>query len=304
MFKTETLLAFVQVAKHGSFTGAAAAQGQTPMALSKQVSSLEKQLAEPLFERTTRKVKLTEFGQAFLLKAQAILGQHQALSGWLESRQGKVAGRLTLVTQGGQTYDETVFPYLAEFHQLYPELELVFDVKEQLIDIGQHQYDIYWGIGEYLGDNHPSLKRRALWQAPFGIFAAPAYLEKYGTPQTPQQLTHHRMIDHLQADKNGILVVNELADQPDGPMQYQQLSAPVQTVTSHTALAIAGLGLINALADNYDIKAAVEQGTLVPVLKPYWFSSVEIFIYYQQVKVEQPKVRAFIDFFLDKRVLW
>jgi len=63
MFKTETLKAFALVAKHRSFTLAANVQGQTPMAMSKQVSQLEKRLAEPLFERSTRKVSLTQFGE-------------------------------------------------------------------------------------------------------------------------------------------------------------------------------------------------------------------------------------------------
>ncbi|NQZ07720.1 MAG: LysR family transcriptional regulator [Algicola sp.] len=310
MFKTETLTAFVQVAKYGSFTAAANAQGQTPMALSKQVSQLENRLAEPLFERSTRKVSLTEFGEAFLQRAQQILGQHDSLDSWLEARKGRVGGTLKVVTQSAQTYDETVFVWLAEFHQLYPDIELEFDIQESIIDINKDAHDIYWGISDYLGQQHPGLKCRSMWKADYGIFASSAYLNKYGTPQTPEELQKHRMIGHPHAQPGNVLVVNKTSNstissnKKQTEMEYQQLHSPIKTVAGHSFLAVQGLGLINALVDNLDIKAYLASGQLVPVLADYWYKNAEAYIYYQQVKFEQPKVRAFIDFFLSKRDQW
>lgn len=304
MFKTETLIAFIQVTKEGSFTAAANAQGQTPMAISKQVSQLEKKLGEPLFERSTRKVKLTQFGTDFLQQAAQILEQHQSLDYWLESRHGKVSGMLRVVAQSAQTFDETVFPWLAEFCEIYPELELAFDVQENIIDIVKDPFDIYWGISEYLGVKHPGLKRRLLWKAQYGIFASPAYLETFGTPQTPDDLQTHKMIGYLHGQPNNLLIINKKPDREQTDAEFVLLEAPVKTVSGHSMMAVQGLGLINALVDNHDIKAYLASQQLVPVLQDYWYSSAEIFIYYQQVKIEQPKVRAFIDFFLSKRELW
>lgn len=304
MFKTETLTAFVQVAKYGSFTAAANAQGQTPMALSKQVSQLESRLAEPLLERSTRKVSLTEFGEAFLLRAQQILGQHDSLAGWLEAQKGQVGGTLKVVTQSTQTYDETVFAWLAEFHQLYPDIKLEFDVQESIIDINKDAHDIYWGVADYLGQQHPGLKRRSMWKADFGIFASPQYLSEFGIPQMPDDLIHHRMIGHTHEQPGNLLVINKAVNSNQTEMEYQLLQASVKTVSGHSALAVQGLGLINALVDNLDIKAYLVSGQLVPVLADYWYKNVEVYIYYQQVKSEQPKVRAFIDFFLSKRDQW
>ena len=304
MFKTETLTAFVQVAKYGSFTAAANAQDQTPMALSKQVSQLESRLAEPLFERSTRKVRLTEFGEACLQRAQQILSQHDSLDSWLEARKGRVGGTLKVVTQSAQTYDETVFAWLAEFHQLYPDIELEFDIRESIIDITKDPYDIYWGISDYLGQQHPGLKCRSLWKADFGIFASPQYLSEFGIPQTPDDLAHHRMIGHTHAQPGNVLVVNKSANSNQTEMEYQLLEVAVKTVSGHSAMAVQGLGLINALVDNWDIKAYLASGQLAPVLADYWYKNAEVYIYYQQVKFEQPKVRAFIDFFLSKRDQW
>ncbi|GAB3003077.1 LysR family transcriptional regulator [Psychrosphaera aestuarii] len=304
MFKTETLIAFVLVAKHRSFTLAAEEQCQTPMAISKQVSQLEQRLGAALFERTTRKVNLTEFGQSFLVKAKNILEQHDALQDWLETKKGEYTGSLKVLSQDIQTYEETVFPWLAEFSQLYPDIELSFDVQENAIDIEHNPNDIYWGVADYLGLKHPGLKRRSLWKTKLGIFASPDYLEKFGVPQTPDDLKHHQMISHTHSQPNNALAVNKTPNSDQIEMEFEILNAPIKTVACHSALAIDGLGLINALYDNNDIKQAVKNKRLVPVLTEYWYQNAEIYLYYHNVKIEQPKVRAFIDFFLSKRELW
>ena len=87
-------------------------------------------------------------------------------------------------------------------------------------------------------------------------------------------------------------------------MEFVVLDAPMKTVSGQSKFAVSGLGLVNALVDNNDIKAYLANGQLLPVLEKYWYSSAEIYIYYHQVKLEQPKVRAFIDFFLSKRKYW
>jgi LysR family transcriptional regulator, transcriptional activator for dmlA len=304
MFKTETLVAFRLVAKHRSFTLAANAQGQTPMAMSKQVSQLENRLGEALFERSTRNIKLTQFGEAFLHRVNKILEQHDSLALWLDSRQEKYSGTLKIVAQDVQIYDETIFPWIAEFHRLYPDIELVFEVQEQVIDINHDAYDIYWGVADYLGAKHPSLKRRSLWRSKLGIFAAPSYLTKYGTPSTPEDLHHHHMIGHPHQQPSNALVVNKTVNSNQQEMDCVLVKAPVKTVSGQANFAVQGLGLINALIDNHDIKTYLAEQQLVPVLEQYWYSCVEIYIYYHQVKLEQPKVRAFIDFFLAQRAHW
>jgi LysR family transcriptional activator of dmlA len=298
------LLAFVLVAKHSSFTLAAKAQRQTPMAMSKQVTQLENRLQEPLFERSTRKISLTEFGEEFLLRAQKILDQHDSLAHWLEARRGEFVGTLKVLAQDAQTYDETIFPWLAPFNRQYPDIKLVFEVKESLIDINHDAYDIYWGVSDYLGINHPGLKRRSLCKGRLGIFAAPSYLNTFGPPQTPDELQNHRIISHPKAQPANALAVNTKANSSQQEMECMILEAPIKTVAGQSKLAVQGLGLINALEDNHDIKAYLANGELVPVLEQYWHNCAELYLYYQQVKLEQPKVRAFIDFFLANKKDW
>ncbi len=304
MFKTETLFAFIQVVKYGNFTAAANAQGQTPMAISKQVSQLEKRLGEPLFERTTRKVNLTQFGKSFLKKAKDIFEQHDSLDLWLESRQGKVSGTINIITQATETYDITVYPWVAEFCALYPDIKLALDVQEKIIDIKNEPSDIYWGISSYLGDRHPGLKRRTMWKAQYGIFASPEYLKKMGIPETPKDLINHQMIGYVHQQPSNILIINKTPDNKQTEMEYEKVESRIKVVARQTYLASQGLGLINMLVDDPELKEFLAEGQLVPVLKEYWFAEAEVFIYYQQVKIEQPKVRAFIDFFMSKQDKW
>lgn len=304
MFKTESLLAFIAVVESGSFTAAGMSRGQTPMAMSKKIAQLEKQLSEALFERSTRKVKLTEFGESFLVKARQILLAHESLEHWLDSRQGKISGKLKVVSQSLQTYQETIYPYLAEFVQQYPDLQVSLDVQERVIDLDKEPCDIYWGVGEYLGQMHPGLKCRSMWRAQYGIYASPEYLAKYGTPKTPQDLSSHKMIGHVHQNPSNILVINHQPHSEQKELEVMEVDTAISVVGGKSTLAVQGLGLINAGDDDYDIVNYVKSGELVPVLADYWYQQAEVYIYYQQVKFEQAKVRAFIDFFLSKRAFW
>ncbi len=282
MFKIDTLQAFVSVADHQSFTEAAAQHQQTPMALSKQVSQLEQKLGEALFTRTTRKVRLTEFGEELYNKAFDILQHHKSLDDWMESRDEKVSGNLKLCAQHGDMFIETIYPWLDEFCQLYPEINLSFDVNEGVLDIHKDQFDIYWGISEYLGQKYTGLKKRFLWRSKYGIYAAPTYLAKYGIPTTIEELDGHKVIGYLHNQPNNVLVYKDLKDTSNKPFDVVELDSSIQTVAGLTELAVNGLGLVNAAADQRDVKKYLNEGKLLPVLEAFWSDAAEVFIYYHQ----------------------
>ena len=131
MIKIETIQAFISVARYSSFTAAAESHQQTPMPLSKQIASLEQQLGEALFIRTTRRVSLTEFGHEFLEKAHAIFIEHQPLDDWLDNRDNELSGHLSICAQSDIIFEEMIFPWLREFCQLYPKLTFSFDIQDR-----------------------------------------------------------------------------------------------------------------------------------------------------------------------------
>jgi len=303
MYKAEWLKGFVAVANFGSFSKAARQADLSTMALSKQVAALENLLKEPLFERSTRKIRLTELGREFLPKAQIILKQHQDLAEWVDGRQQSPAGVLRILAQESEILGMTITPWLGEFCRLYPDIKLEIDVSEKLVDIEKESFDIYWGMSEYLGRQFPGLRRRTIFNSVFGIYASPEYLAFYGKPKNIADLANHKMISYLYNQPNNMLIINVPNYKGTG-LPAIEMSAPIKTVQGMLELAEQGLGLVNGAPDIPKYRQSITEGRIVPVLEDYWFRDLDAFVYYHQSKIEQPKVRVFIDFIMAKKDEW
>lgn len=303
MFKMELLKGFVAVATHSSFSKAAREADISPMAVSKQVAALEQQLKEPLFERSTRKVRLTELGLLFLPRAQKIINQQLDLSEWIDSRQQSPTGTLRVLAQESEILGMSVTPWVSQFCKKYPNIELEIDVSERLVEIDKEPFDIYWGMSEYLGRFSPGLKRRSIFKGSYGIYASPDYLNKYGTPKTISDLDQHRLISYLHNQPNNMLVV-DIPDYVGQGLPFIEMNAPIKTVQGILELAEQGLGIINCVSVIPTYRESIKAGRIVPILQEFWLKDLESFIYFHQSKIDQPKVRAFIDFFLEKKDTW
>jgi len=300
--KIEALLSFNAVINEGGITAAAAVKGQTPMAVSKQISNLEATLGEALFERTQKRLNLTDFGRDFQQQIAPLLAQHESLESWVSDRDGKIQGTLKVAAQAPEIFRETITPWINEFLTIYPELDLELDIKTSTITLPDDHFDIYWGVGDYLGQLYPGLKRRFLWSGEYGIFASPDYLKKYPKLTSIEQLSEHQVIGYLHNEPPNILLTQDPNDQEQ--FAHHQLPCRIKTVSGQIDLAIAGLGLINADEQLPAIQKALKNKQLVPVLKAHWWQSATMYIYFHNAKPVSPKVRAFLDFFLSKVPLW
>lgn len=294
------LRTFELVAQEGNMTKAAALMSKSVMAVSKQISNLEHSVGQALFIRTRRELKLTEYGREFLKRCTALNNQHRELQQWIQSTEYEVSGEIRILTQANEVITETFTPWIGEFLKKYPLLNVVLDVKESLVDIAHDEYDIYWGVGSYLGDRFNGLKQRSLYNERYGIFASPEYLKRKGTPKVPDDLETHDVVGYLYNQPSNVLVLQSQT----GEVIHKILNSRVKAVAGMVECAQSGLGLINALPKAKQIEEAVEDGSLVPVMEEYWWDRAEAFIYYHQTVTVEPKVRAFIDFYLDKRPHW
>ncbi|ANB27145.1 LysR family transcriptional regulator [Alteromonas stellipolaris] len=294
------LRTFELVAQEGNMTRAAALMSKSVMAVSKQIANLEHSVGQALFIRTRRELRLTEYGREFLKRCTVLNNQHRDLQQWVLSTEYEVSGEIRILTQANEVITETFTPWIGEFLKKYPFLNVVLDVKESLVDIVHDEYDIYWGLGSYLGDRFKGLKQRSLYNERYGIFASPEYLKTKGTPRIPDDLETHDVVGYLYNQPSNVLVLQSKT----GEVIHKTLNARVKAVAGMIECAQSGLGLINALPKAKQIKEAVADGSLVAVLEDYWWDRAEAFIYYHQTATVEPKVRAFIDFFLDKRPHW
>lgn len=268
------------------------------MAFSKHVSQLEETLREPLFERSTRSVRLTEFGRQFLEHAEHLVREQENLKDWVQNRHTEPHGTLRVVGFK-EPLQAMVIPHVSEFRDHYPGVELEIDAFADLNDPLNRSFDVAWGISKYLGERYPGLVRRRILTTQVGVFASPHYLERMGTPAHPEALTNHSVIPQLHDQPNNFLIIEEAGRIDDG-LPYCLLQAPVKSVIGHVELCIQGLGLINASPLMPEVRRAVAAGLIVPVLQAYWYQSLDLYLYYHQVRQRQAKVDAFVDFFANR----
>lgn len=258
--RSDEIAAFLAVAAQGSFVGAGRLLERHPTVISKRVAAMEKRLGVRLVERSTRQVRITAVGEKLEQRLRAALGmiaeaEQQAISGASEVR-GVL--RLALPAAMGRL---CIGPMLAEFLEAYPQVSIVADYSERLVDIIEEGFDIAIRIGE-LEDNR--LIARKLCDHRRILCAAPAYLERCGIPRQPQDLNAHNC-----------LRFSGLASFPQWRMYADETQCTVTPKGNLTAndsesllaAARAGAGILGA--GEWLMSRDLAAGTLVRVL-PEW----------------------------------
>ena len=178
---------FAQVAQVGSFANVARNRQLDPSYVSRTIATLEKEMGVRLFQRTTRKIALTEAGRMFLAQTAPPLEEirHASLAALDASSQPRGTLRVTASNSFGLT---RIVPLLPSFAQAYPELMVDLQLSDQVLDLVAERIDVAVRLG-VLPDSslvaHPLLSTRYL------VVASPDYLRKAGKPGTPADVSHH-----------------------------------------------------------------------------------------------------------------
>jgi len=185
------LLIFARVAEGGSFTAAADRLGLPKSTVSRRISMLEEQLGERLLLRTTRRLTVTEFGEALLEHARQVASEIDAVKALAESRQARPSGRLR-VSMPSDFANLLLTDALAAFCALHPAVALELDLSPRRVDLLGENFDIAIRMGELPDDTVLAARRLAVF--PAGLYAAPAYLAEHGEPERPDALNQHRAL--------------------------------------------------------------------------------------------------------------
>jgi DNA-binding transcriptional LysR family regulator len=287
---------FSKVVETGSFTKAAKAFGVPPSSLSRRVSDLEKSLGATLLQRSTRIVKLTEVGRVYYNDVQQILNQLEQSKETVRSYQTTPMGRLRISSMVGFG-EKILLPLLEEFSALYPQIVLDVSLSDELSALGRDDVDI--AIRGGYAPNERVLAIR-LMDNEFIPVASPSYLKKYGIPEHVMELKEHRGL-YFKA--------------PAGPTpwlcyvdeQWHDVSGPVVAMSNNGSWlaqkANNGEGILMstrwALA-SYLESGALQELTFEHELAVTQHADMAIYLLYQKQRYLVPKVKAAVDFLVEK----
>jgi DNA-binding transcriptional LysR family regulator len=181
----ESLKTFAEVVRLGSFAAAARALGASPSSVTRTIAALEADLGARLLQRTTRKLALTEGGEAYLAQVKPLLDELEAAGDALRAGAGQVRGvvRMTASVAFGQVM---LVPMLPALHRAHPGLQIELLLSDAVVDLLVQRIDIALRLAP---SADPSLVGQRLCPMRYRVVASPAYLRKAGKPRRPEDLS-------------------------------------------------------------------------------------------------------------------
>ncbi len=281
----DAIRVFDTVARHGSFTRAAAELNMTQSAISYQIKLLENYVDGPLFVRQARGVALNERGEAvapIVRRALADLSQ--------SFRKLREDSNSALVISTSQSIAGSwLAPRLGNFQTFHPEYKLRIDISPAMADLENDGIDI--GIRTGKGQ-WPGLKSHILFAQTFTPVCSPHYIEREGRPATPAEMLNHVLIDPNDVWWPIWFSVAGLA--ADAAMT--RTSIDVNTQQMAAILAVAGSGI--ALVSPSFVSEELKSGRLVQLYDIMAASGSNYYLAYAENRKTHPKIRAFRDWIL------
>jgi len=278
---------FIRVVENGSIAAAARAKGMSPAAVSQSLSRLEGHLGVRLLSRTTRSMTLTENGKRYFEKVRHIPDDVE-LASQAAAHVTKPKGPLCIATTAA--FGRYVLaPLMPAFKASFPDIDIELISTDRNVSHHLEGVDVSIRIEAQLNDQ---LIARKIASLPFIFCAAPAYLEKHGTPTTPDDLAGHKAVMFFSGQSRAVM-----------DWRFMQDGTPVIVRPARTMLVdnsdillscgLAGLGMLQGI--RAILAPHLESGRLVEVLTSYTTVTKPISVLYPDRRYLAPKVRVFID---------
>ncbi|MDH6168753.1 DNA-binding transcriptional LysR family regulator [Variovorax boronicumulans] len=276
------LLAFVTVAREGSFTKAAGTLGVTQSALSQAIRGLEEGLQIRLLTRTTRSVAPTSAGERLMKAIGHRFDEIEAELEALTELRDKPAGTVR-ITCGDNVLHTVLLPKLAPLLREYPDIKLEFDMNYSFRDIVADRFDAGVRMGNTIDNDMIAVPIGPALQ--MAVVASPDYFAVNPIPRTPADLTSHQCINQRMPTSGGLYVWDfekrgrKVNVRVDGPLIFN--TAPPQVDA-----ALAGLGI--SLLPEDELMSHIESGRLVRVLQDWCPKFAGYHLYYPSKRQPSP----------------
>lgn len=279
---------FITVVDAGSFSAAARSLGVSKSHVSKILSRLEERLGARLLNRTTRHLGMTDIGQDFYDRGQAVLAQLEEAERAVTALQTEPRGTLRL--SGPLTFGvKHLTPAVAQFMLKWPHLRVDMHLDDRRVDLMAEGFDLAVRIVHQLDDS--SFIARRLGRVRARIWASEAYLARRGAPRTPEDLKDHDCLIYSYQRNGPTWPLVDAAGKTtmvrvDGPLEINNGEALMQA-------AVDGLGLV--ISPDFISHETVRAGKLRPVLPGWSLPDNSIWAVYPHNRHLSAKVRLFID---------
>ena len=298
MDRFDALQAFARVVEAGSFTKAAQTLHLSKTTVTQLVQQLEARLRIKLLHRTTRRVTVTPEGAAYYERVVRVLAD-------LAEADAGLAG-LTVAPRGRLRVDVpspfarlVLMPALPAFHARYPEIQIDMGVSDRIVDVIGDNVDCVLRGGEV---TVPSLIARKVGELQLGIYAAPDYLQRAGTPTHPAELndgaapTHHRIVGFLRSGSGRVATMPMRRGRGAAEESVEVRGRYVVAADDGNAYLAAGLAGMGVLwLPRYMAEPHAARGELLPLFDNWQLSAMPMYLAYPPTRHVSAKLRVFMD---------
>ncbi|MEH6457888.1 MAG: LysR family transcriptional regulator [Cocleimonas sp.] len=287
------LVLFSQINRLGSFSAAARLLNISRSSVSKQLAALEKKIGSRLFNRTTRKIALTEVGLQVLQEAHKVELALQTIEHISEDHQSEIVGdiKISCTTSFGRIH---LVPLISKFVALYPKLRINLQLDDRTADMVAENIDISIRVGHLTDSN---LIARKLCDLSWTLCASPEYLKNAPQLKSPSDLVNHRCLFY----RGSNISLNTWAFTSDkgeesitvsGPLSINDPSALVSAALEHAGILLIDKGLLGD---------TIQQGKLIPILTEYQpIGGLPMYVVFPEREFMPAKTRALINFILEE----
>ncbi|MDI7862087.1 LysR family transcriptional regulator [Rhizobiaceae bacterium n13] len=289
MDQLSAMRAFVRVVESGNFSRAAESLSMPKATVTNLIQGLETHLRTKLLNRTTRRVMVTTDGALYYERAAQLLSEIDELDNSLSHSQGAPSGRLR-VEMAGAFAEEIVVPALGDFYKRYPDIRIDLGVGDRLVDYLAENVDCALRAGTPMDQ---SLIARKVVDLDMITCAAPAYIDRFGLPDHPEDLqSDHICVAYLRVQSSKPFPFEFLRDGQTLEIDARYLVS-VNDGRTYLTAALNGLGIVQS--PRFMVRQAIEDGRLRQVLPEWELEPMPVYIVYPQTRHLSNKVRVFVD---------
>lgn len=290
MDRFDAMQAFARVVETGSFTRAAETLHMSKTTVTQLVQQLEARLRVKLFNRTTRKVNVTNDGAIFYERVTRLLAELDDAETSLSGAAALPRGRLR-VDVPSPLASMILIPALPAFYAQYPDIQIDMGVSDRMVDMIDENVDCVVRGGEL---KDLGLVARRVGELQLGVYAAPSYLAGVGIPSHPLDLEepHHRVVEFLWV-RSGRTVPYTLRRDAESVQVKARYSLAVDDGNAYLAAGVAGLGVL--WLPKYMAKSYEARGELVPLFEDWQLEPMPIHVAFPPNRHISRKLRVFIN---------